>query len=256
MPRNVVLILVSAIVGGGLVWLFFGSGTKPMSPEDEPRETAKVPPRRPTSEPADRLDRSDRSTKSTRIADSNGRTEELEQFVEGLKDKVVVDLGTVEDIGKQTAAMLLSEPELARLKATSKDDLTPAESQRLLELERQKATALGVLPEITGFQDDPDQYARFFSSLLERSAGLDEAQTAAVFDYMKGRGEAMVAAGLNAANEPEDPVMEEAWEERRDQFNAATARGVAEILPPGEAERIGFTPGFMELLEQDFDKAD
>lgn len=68
--------------------------------------------------------------------------------------------------------------------------------------------------------------------------------------------EAMLAAKLNNANEPEDPEQEEAWEEQRDAFNEETAAGVARLLAPGEAERIGFTPGFLELLEQDFDKAD
>ena len=51
------------------------------------------------------------------------------------------------------------------------------------------------------------------------------------------------------------PAQEEAWEERRDGFIAQTAAGVAKLLPPGEAERIGFTYKFLELMEQDFDKA-
>jgi len=65
----------------------------------------------------------------------------------------------------------------------------------------------------------------------------------------------MIDAGLNAANEPAEPEQEEAWEEKRDAFNEVTVDGVAKILPPGEAERIGFTDKFLELMEQDFDKA-
>ena len=41
----------------------------------------------------------------------------------------------------------------------------------------------------------------------------------------------------------------------RSEFNEATVDGVAKLLPPGEAERIGFTDKFIELMEQDFDKA-
>jgi hypothetical protein len=191
--------------------------------------------------------------------ESNGasdRLEQLEDFADSLKDKIVVDLGTAEDIGKQTAAMLGTRQELMRLRSIKPENRTPEENQRLLELERQNAIAMGVLPEITNFQNNPSQYADFFSSLIQEAAGLDQNQRIAVHDYMRGRGEGLIAAGLNAAREPVDPSEESLWEERRDQFNTDTAAGVAKLLGPGEAERIGFTPGFLELLEQDFDKAD
>jgi anti-anti-sigma regulatory factor len=209
----------------------------------------------PTTKPAPAT-KTVESAKVVKADQTNSRLEELEKIVADLRDKVVVDLGTVEDIGAQMAEMLLSRTELAKLRAISPADRTDSEKQRLLELERQEASALGVLPEIAGFQDDPEQYGRFFSALLHDAAGLDEARTAAVYDYMKGRGEAMVASGLNAAKEPADPLEEEEWEESRDEFNSGTASGVAGLLAPGEAERIGFSAGFLELLEQDFDKAD
>jgi len=51
-----------------------------------------------------------------------------------------------------------------------------------------------------------------------------------------------------------DPAAE--WETRRDALTTATADGVAALLPPGKASEIGFTPGFLEMMEQDFDKAE
>jgi len=59
---------------------------------------------------------------------------------------------------------------------------------------------------------------------------------------------------FNAANEPTDPGQADEWEVKRDAFNKDTANGVAKLLPPGMAESVGFTPGFLELMEQDFQK--
>lgn len=172
-----------------------------------------------------------------------------------LEGQVVVALGTVEDIGRQTAAMLLGEKELSDLKNMETSVRTPEQRRRLLELERQRTTTLGMLPEIAQFQNNPEEYSRFFGSLLKQAADLDAAQTKVLTDYFRERGTGLIASGLNAANEPKDPAQEEPWEEKRDDYNEETAEGAIKLLPPGVAEKIGFSDKFLELLEQDFDKA-
>ena len=83
-----------------------------------------------------------------------------------LKGKVIVSLGRVEDIGKRFGAFLPAFGELHRLSSREPDTLSPGEKRRLLELQRDHAKLLGALPEITNFQDQPDEYGRFFSSTL------------------------------------------------------------------------------------------
>ncbi|RYD35625.1 MAG: hypothetical protein EOP86_08005 [Verrucomicrobiaceae bacterium] len=180
----------------------------------------------------------------------------VEPALAALKGNVVVNLGKVEDIGRKAAELMLTQGELAGLRSIDQGLRTPEQKGRLLELERQRAATLGTLEEIEGFQDNPDEYSRFFSSLLSKAANLDEARTNSVAEYMRGRSEVMVAGRLSAANKPADPQQQEDWEERRDAFNEETVEGAAKLLPPGEAERVGFTSKFLELLERDFDKAE
>jgi hypothetical protein len=113
---------------------------------------------------------------------------------------------------------------------------------------------LGALPEITKFQDSPDDYGRFFKSMLRQAAGLNDGQAAQVEAYMRQRAVEMNQLGLNAAKEPTDQALEEAWEERRDHFNEQTAEGLKAVLPPGVAEKAGISKELMEFLEMDFDK--
>lgn len=258
MQKKYLLLTASALlIGAGLWHIITSSSDGPKLSEHD--ATAAHPnerdgARQHASETSPRTDLTSRRGRESKGA--SDRLGQLEAFADNLKDKIVVDLGTAEDIGKQTSAMLGTRQELMRLRSIKPENRTLEENQRLLELERQNAIAMGVLPEITSFQNDPIQYANFFSSLIQEAAGLDQNQRNIVYDYMNGRGEGLIAAGLNAAREPVDPSEEALWEERRDQFNTDTAAGIAKILGPGEAERIGFTPGFLELLEQDFDKAD
>jgi hypothetical protein len=174
---------------------------------------------------------------------------------ESFEGHVVVTLGKVEDVGRQAAGLLINRAEFNTLDAIAEADRTPEQKRRHLQLQREQASALGSLEEIEGFQNNPDEYAKFFGSLLGKAAGLDEAQAASVQGYMRQRGQELVAQKLNAANEPTDPALEEPWEERRDAFNEETAAGAAKILPPGVAEKIGFDSKFLELMERDFDKA-
>jgi hypothetical protein len=165
-----------------------------------------------------------------------------------------VTLSKVDDVGKHAGTFFPAMGELNALTARDPATLSPDEKRRLLQLQRDHAKLLGALPEITGFQDDPEQYGRFFRSMFQEAAGLDEAQAAQVEEYMRQRAAMMNEQGLNAAKEPTDSALEEAWEERRDSFNEQTAQGLKAILPPGVAEKVGFGPGLMEFLEMDFDK--
>jgi hypothetical protein len=170
------------------------------------------------------------------------------------ESNVVVSLGKVEDIGKRSGQFLPALLEMETLSGKDPSTLTPDEKRRLLQLQRDHAQLLGALPQIAAFQDNPDEYGRFFSSMFQQAAGLNDQQTAQVQEFMRQRGVMMNQSGLNAAKEPSDPKLEEEWEERRDKFNEETANGLKGILPPDAAEKINFGPELMEFLEMDFDK--
>lgn len=241
--KQVIIIVLAVAAGGALVWFF-----KTKDPGGSPA-VAKTPP------PANQTAPGGQPTAAAPASTPRKTPSEADKVAAALKDQVVVSLGKVEDVGRQAGTMLLAQSELALLQAMDPAARTPEQARRFLELERQRASALGALPEIEHFQDNPDEYARFFGSVLTEAGKLDAAQSKAVTDYMRTRGQEMIAAGLNAGKEPAEPVQEEAWEKRRDEFNETTVDGVAKILPPGAAERIGFTDKFIELMEQDFDKA-
>lgn len=251
MIKRTLLLIVGALVGGATVWfLMRPSPDLPSAPLNGSKQTEAHSRSAETNSRAEATELR-REAKKRDEGDEAGK-----ELLAEAADGVVVNLGKVEDIGRQTADLLKFRSELAGLRAIPVGERTAAQSRRLLELERQTATAMGLLPEIAGFQNSPDEYSRFFGSLIQDAAGLDDARASVVSDYMKGRGEAMVAGGLNAAKEPTDPDQQQKWESLRDAFNKDTAKGVAKLLPPGEAEKIGFTPEFLELLEQDFDKAE
>lgn len=171
-----------------------------------------------------------------------------------LQSNVVVSLGTVEDMGRRAGALLPTLGELHALAGRDPGTLSPEEKLRLLELQRDHAQLLGALPEITHFQDNPGEYGRFFSSMLQQAAGLTDPQAGHVEAYMRERATLMNQLELNAAKEPTDAKLEEAWEERRDKFNEQTSDGLKALLPPGAAEKAGLGPELMEFLEMDFDK--
>jgi hypothetical protein len=196
-----------------------------------------------------------------RLADEMRARHRAEAEAAALRDKVapmqsnvVVSLGKVEDVGKSAGTFLPAMAELTALSARDPSTLNPDEKRRLLELQRDHAKLLGALPEITKFQDNPDDYGRFFKSMLQQAASLTDPQAAQVEAYMRQRAIEMNQQGLNAGREPTDPKLEEAWEEQRDQFNARTAEGLKGILPPGAAEKAGLSKELMEFLEMDFDK--
>ena len=178
----------------------------------------------------------------------------LRQKLAPLESNVVVSLGKIEDIGKRAGTFLPALGELQALTGRDPNTLSADEKRRLLELQRDHAKLLGALPEITRFQDNPEEDGRFFSSMLQQAAGLTDPQAAQVDAYMRERATVMNQLELNAAKEPADPKLEEAWEERRDAFNEQTATGLKAILPPGAAEKAGLGPELMEFLEMDFDK--
>ena len=238
--------LVAALAGGALVWWWRPS--EPEKARDSALSHGGIQPG-PAAAPS----------AMAKPASGNAETRKpsaADRALAELAGEVVVSHGKVEDIGRQAAVVMLAKKELKGLKGIQIPERTPEQRRRILELERQRADMLGVLPEVAGFQNNPDEYSRFFTGLIQSAAGLDQSQTSAVSDYMRSRGQEMVSAGLNAAKMPADAEAMDAWEVRRDAFNAATVAGVAAILPPGEADRIGFNNAFMELLERDFDRAD
>jgi hypothetical protein len=171
-----------------------------------------------------------------------------------MKGKVVVVLGNVEDIGKQTATMLRGWKELEDLAEREPALLTVEEKARLLALQRQHAQAIGILPEIAGFQDRPEEYGRFFRAMIQDSLELPDALAAQVETYMRQRAVEMNRLGLNNGKEPTDPQQEATWEQQRDEFNEQTFDGLGKILPAEQLKSAGFGPPLLELLENDFDK--
>ena len=169
---------------------------------------------------------------------------------------VIVSLGKVEDVARRAAAALGARSELQALASRDRTTLSGDEKRRLLDLQREHAAFLGMLPEIAGFQDDPDEYARFFRTLVQQAVGASDAEGDAIQAYMRERGVLMKEKGLNAGNEPDNPAQEEPWEERRDAFNEETVEGLRAVLPAGAADKAGITPQLMEFLEMDFDKAE
>jgi len=258
--KNIFVLL--GIVAIALVFWYRQRAAQPASPVTEPElranETAATA-AAPKTEPAD-ANRELQAMKG-RLADEMRARQRAEAEAAALRAKVgplesnvVISLGKVEDMGTRAGMLLPAIGELNALAARDPNTLTPEEKRRLLELQREHAKLLGTLPEITKFQDNPDDYGRFFKSMLQQAAGLTDPQAAQVEAYMRQRGIEMNQLGLNAAKEPTDPKLEGAWEEQRDQFNERTTEGLKGILPPGAAEKAGLSKELMEFLEMDFDK--
>ncbi len=169
--------------------------------------------------------------------------------------EVIVSFGKVEDIGKRTGAILRELGELQELSSREAGTLTADERHRLMELQRNHATVEGMLPEITGFQDSPAEYGRFFRSMLQEAGGLTDAQATQVESLMTQRATAMNQLGLNDGNKPSDPTLADQWETKRDEYNEETANGLIAILPSAAVKQSGFSSEVLEFLEQDFDKA-
>lgn len=192
---------------------------------------------------------------------SNSRKEDnhdlkaLEAAVEPLRDNVVVSFGKVEDIGREAGYILPSLAEMRSLASTDSSKLSAEQRQRLLDLQRRYAGMLGMLPEIAGFQNNPEEYGKFFANMARQSAGLSESQAAQVDGYMRARADQMIQSGLNEANKPSDLKQMDAWESRRDQFNEQTVDGLRQVLSPQVADQAGINDQLMEFLETDFDKS-
>ena len=109
--------------------------------------------------------------KSARLK-AESDTASLRAGIAPLAGDVVVSLGKIEDIGRRTGMIV---PALAELRALSNRDratLSPDEKRRLLDLQRQHADVLGMLPEIANFQDNPVEYGNFFRNMVQQAAGL------------------------------------------------------------------------------------
>jgi hypothetical protein len=241
---------------------FIDSGTRtqvavPAPPVSSPPVTETFPAADTPSEPARVRDLEDRLAEESRARKkAEADAEMLRTRAASLEGKVVVSLGTVADIGKRAGSILPALRELRALTARDRTTLSDDEKRRLLDLQRQHADVLGMLPEIAGFQDNPAEYGSFFRSMVQEATGLTDAQASQVESYMRQRATSMGQLGLNTAKEPTDPTLEKQWEERRDQFNEQTATGLQALLPPGAADKAGINAQLMELLEMDFDKAE
>jgi hypothetical protein len=254
-----VAFVICAIVAIAIVWVR-RQVPKPAAPVDSTPAATESPGTFAKPEPDNSREL---AALKGRLADEMRARQRAEAEAAALRDKgtapsqsniVAVSLGKVEDLGQRAGALLAGMGELNTLAARDPATLTPEEKRRLLELQRDQAKLLGALPEITKFQDSPDDYGRFFKSMMQQAAGLNDAEAAQVENFMRQRAVEMNQLGLNAAKEPTDPKLEEEWEERRDKFNEQTADGLKRVLPPGAAEKAGLNKELMEFLEMDFDK--
>ena len=178
----------------------------------------------------------------------------LQEKIAPLSGNVIVSYGKVADVGRKAGSVLIANAELQSLASRDPRSLSPEEKRRLVQLQRQRAEFLGMLPEIVAFQDKPAEYGQFFRNLVSDAAHLNDTQAQQVESYMTSRAEAMNAAGLNISKQPGNLVSQGIWELRRDHFNEQTASGLTDLLPPGAAAQAGIGPDLMEFLEMDFDK--
>lgn len=259
-PRSIRFGLCVLILGGGIALYLFSKGW-PISGD----QADSVPGEHPTAVSAtskaggtdpsrvqELKDRLSEETSARLKAESGAAT--LRTSIAPLEGNVVVSLGKVEDIGKRTGMIIPALQELRELSARTRATLSAEEKRRLLDLQRQHAEVLGMLPEIASFQDNPAEYGNFFRNMVQQAAGLTPPQADAVDAYMRQRAVGLNEQGLNTSKEPTDPAKEEIWEEKRDKYNEETADGLRSVLPPGAADRAGITPQLMEFLERDFDK--
>ena len=261
-PRSTRLALGSLLVAGGISLFLFWQGRQsstqpPRSGPEVPSVNLAAPPAAGGAEAAKVRELEERlaGEKSARLK-AESDTASLRAGIAPLAGEVVISLGKIEDIGRRTGMIV---PALAELRALSNRDratLSPDEKRRLLDLQRQHADVLGMLPEIASFQDNPAEYGNFFRNMVQQAAGLTAVEADAVEAYMRQRAVGLNQQGLNTAKEPTNPAQEEQWEEKRDKYNEETAKGLGAVLPPGAAERAGITPQLMEFLERDFDKAE
>ena len=254
---RIITALLAIAVGVG-VFLALRRPTPPGDSTSAPEPAPEVQPAPAAAAPGSNSENLDLKR---RLAEEIRARQQAESEAAALRSKsatvgtnAVAPLIRVADTGKRAGVFLSVMGDLSALSRRDPASLTPEEKRRLLELQREHAKLLGALPEITAYQDDPEQYGRFFSSMFQQAGGLTDAQAAQVETYMRERGTTMNQLRLNAANEPSDPKLEEVWEEKRDAFNAQSADGLKSILPPGAADKIGLGPELMELLEMDFDK--
>jgi hypothetical protein len=250
--------IVPALVVVALIAIAFWMGSRRSQRPNTPTTDIQTTTQQPASAPDNTAEL---NQLKGRLADemrgrqrAESEVTDLRSQVAPLQSNIVVSLGRVEDIGKRAAAFLPSVGELEALAARDPGTLTADEKRRLLQLQRDHAQFLGALPEITHFQDKPDEYGRFFRSMFQEAGGLNDVQASQIETFMRDRATLMNQQELNAAREPTDAALEEAWEQRRDRFNEQTAEALKALLPPGAAERIGFGPDLMEFLEMDFDK--
>jgi len=256
-----VLALAVALLAVG-VWQITSRSSTSIAPITAPKEnpppaaTAEASPSAASAETKVTRDSDDRlaaEKRARRKAEEDA--EELRSTVAPLANQVLVSLGTVSDIGKRAGAILPALAELKTLSARDRSELTATEQRRLLDLQRRQADLLGMLPEIAGFQDNPDEYASFFRSMVQQAAGLSDSQAGEVETYMRQRDREMIQLGLNTARQPTEEKQRDKWEDQRDEFNEDTSAGLRKLLPAGTADQAGITPQLMELLETDFDKA-
>ena len=171
-----------------------------------------------------------------------------------LQNEVVVSLGTVEDIGAGFARFYASEmARTLRRRASFVQAADPVTPEEELAAQRQFSQILGSLPEIANFQNNPDEYGRFFKSLLQTGAGLSDDDAGKVGSLMKARAEEAIALGLNNARKPADGAV--AWEWKRDAFIEKSADLLNDLLPQAAKDRFPVNGALMEFLEMDFDRA-
>ena len=259
-PRLIRFGLCILILGGGIAIYLFSKGW-PTSGEQADLVPGEHPIAVPTTSNAGGTDPSRVQELKARLSEETSARLKAESGAAALRARiaplegnVVVSLGKVEDIGKRTGLILPALQELRELSNRTRETLSADEKRRLLDLQRQHAEVLGMLPEIASFQDNPVEYGNFFRNMVQQAAGLTGAEADTVEAYMRQRAVGLNEQGLNTSKEPTDPSKEESWEEKRDKYNEETADGLRSVLPPGAADRAGITPQLMEFLERDFNK--
>lgn len=259
--KKTFLLPMLAVVIAVLIWQWQSNSAKDPSleqtsgsPTTKPLKSAgpSLPDQRVALEQQLAEEKTARFRAEQQLAETQQKLAEAEKLIEPMKREVVVALGTPEEIGGQTARMLKGWEALEALSRRDPATLTAAEKTQLLNLQRERAQTLGILPEIAGFQDRPAEYGRFFRRLLQDSAALNDTQAQTVEGFMRQRAVEMNALGLNQGRTPTDPALAAPWEQQRDAFNTATYEGITKLVPAEKLNSAGINASLLELLENDF----
>lgn len=235
---------IVSVVGAGLAWFGISNYSKRLALEDELQLARSKVAMVTTAEsregvPAETsaIDTSNLEQQLAEVTaerdDLNQRLAELNEAVGDLSQDVVVNLGRIQDLGGNYARLMVEAQGLVARFADENQSTSAEERQELMKEFLQGASDItAAVPEIIGFEEQPKDMSRFFQSLYQELAEIDEAQAQSLApvierlytDAIEQRLTMKAAPKLNADEFDE-------WKGRRDAFFAEGRAELLELLP-------------------------